>query len=112
MAPYKELVQRNMTQARKHVLMIGNVTDKAALPLKMKHVTQQEPHVFEVIKCTSSYITALLLYNMGIATAAATTIPPQELQLHPLYAGIATGVGSTTWQGLVPSKENQNLAIN
>jgi hypothetical protein len=31
---------------------------------------------------------------------------------HPLYVGIIGGYGSTTWQGLVPSKENQNAALN
>lgn len=30
---------------------------------------------------------------------------------YPLYAGLIGGVGSTTWDGLVPAKENQNLAL-
>lgn len=29
-----------------------------------------------------------------------------------LYAGLLGGIGSTTWEGLVPSEKNQNLAIN
>lgn len=31
---------------------------------------------------------------------------------HPLYVGIIGGFGSTTWQGLVPNKKNQNVALN
>ena len=31
---------------------------------------------------------------------------------YPFYLGLITGYGSTTWQGLVPSTENQNLAIS
>lgn len=28
------------------------------------------------------------------------------------YAGVAGGYGSTTWQGLVPAEENQNMALS
>ena len=31
---------------------------------------------------------------------------------HPLYLGVLGGFGSTTWQGLVPSQNNQNGAIS
>ena len=31
---------------------------------------------------------------------------------YPIYAGIAGGFGSTTWQGLVPSVNNQNMALS
>lgn len=31
---------------------------------------------------------------------------------HPFYIGAVGGWGSTTWQGLVPSDENQNLAMS
>ncbi|MCL9683476.1 outer membrane beta-barrel protein [Legionella maioricensis] len=31
---------------------------------------------------------------------------------HPFYVGALGGFGSTTWQGLVPSQINQNLAIS
>ncbi|MFI4919668.1 MAG: hypothetical protein ACHP65_08950, partial [Legionellales bacterium] len=31
---------------------------------------------------------------------------------HPFYVGAIAGAGSTTWEGLVPSHENQNMAIN
>lgn len=30
---------------------------------------------------------------------------------HPFYFGAIAGYGSTTWDGLVPSKENQNAAL-
>lgn len=31
---------------------------------------------------------------------------------HRLYAGVNVGYGSTTWQGLVPNIENQNIALS
>lgn len=31
---------------------------------------------------------------------------------HPAYIGVAGGYGSTTWKGLVPLEENQNLAMS
>jgi hypothetical protein len=31
---------------------------------------------------------------------------------HPFYIGAIGGVGSTTWEGLVPSQKNKNLAIS
>ncbi len=31
---------------------------------------------------------------------------------NPLYLGVLGGYGSTTWEGLVPNGENQNLAMN
>ena len=31
---------------------------------------------------------------------------------HPLYVGALGGFGSTTWRGLVPSENNQNLAMS
>lgn len=30
----------------------------------------------------------------------------------PFYAGVAGGIGSTTWRGLVPPNEKQNMAMN
>jgi len=40
--------------------------------------------------------------------------PPQTTDSlrHPLYVGAIGGFGSTTWEGLVPSQQNQNLALN
>lgn len=34
-----------------------------------------------------------------------------EIQ-HPFYIGALGGIGATTWDGLVPSEENQNLALS
>lgn len=31
---------------------------------------------------------------------------------HPFYIGAEAGYGSTTWQGLVPSRKNRNIAIS
>ncbi|KTD23819.1 Uncharacterised protein [Legionella lansingensis] len=31
---------------------------------------------------------------------------------HPFYIGVMGGYGSTTWTGLVPTEENQNLALS
>ena len=31
---------------------------------------------------------------------------------HPLYIGVTGGYGSTTWEGLVPSEKDQNIAMN
>lgn len=31
---------------------------------------------------------------------------------HPFYVGAEAGYGSTTWQGLVPSRRNRNIAIS
>ena len=35
----------------------------------------------------------------------------KDIPQHPFYIGAIGGYGSTTWQGLVPSKENQNIAL-
>lgn len=37
---------------------------------------------------------------------------PNELFHHKAYVGALGGFGSTTWEGLVPSKENQNIAMS
>lgn len=49
------------------------------------------------------FFSYLLLANTALA---------QDLSHHPLYLGIAGGYGSTTWDGLVPSSNNQNSAMN
>jgi len=49
------------------------------------------------------------LFFVGFNCCAGTTgaAAPQ----HSLYAGGLGGFGSTTWNGLVPAKENQNMAL-
>ena len=44
------------------------------------------------------------------AFAQETTNPPIPL-VHPLYLGVTGGYGATTWEGLVPSPKNQNMAM-
>jgi hypothetical protein len=39
----------------------------------------------------------------------SNTVQPFQ---HPFYLGAIAGYGSTTWDGLVPSQKNQNIAIN
>ncbi|WP_298624251.1 outer membrane beta-barrel protein [uncultured Legionella sp.] len=49
------------------------------------------------------------LFFMVVNCNAGTTgtAPPH----HSFYAGALGGFGSTTWKGLVPTKENQNMAL-
>jgi hypothetical protein len=42
-------------------------------------------------------------------TSYANNIAPFQ---HPFYIGASGGYGSTTWGGLVPSKENENSAVS
>lgn len=37
---------------------------------------------------------------------------PSDAFNHPFYVGVMGGYGSTTWEGLVPSLKNQNLAMS
>jgi len=54
-------------------------------------------------------IAALICY---CATATAQDVAHQDAFQYHFYAGGSAGYGSTTWQGLVPSEEKQNIAIN
>lgn len=51
----------------------------------------------------------LVLTGFSVVYAAEKN---DDLILHPFYVGGVGGWGSTTWQGLVPSVENQNAAIS
>jgi hypothetical protein len=55
-----------------------------------------------------SFLCLLSLLSLFSAKAFSA---PVLWEGHPLYFGLATGVGSTTWFGLVPSNKNQNPAI-
>ncbi len=44
------------------------------------------------------------------ASFSQETLQPSPSS-HPLYIGLAGGYGSTTWQGLVPTPENQNMGM-
>lgn len=50
----------------------------------------------------------LCCWTLGFAEKPASNTPFR----YPAYIGVAGGYGSTTWQGLVPSASNQNLALS
>ncbi len=54
----------------------------------------------------------LLCGLIGLATTAHASINGDSFLKHHAYAGLLGGLGSTTWQGLVPSEENQNPAMS
>ena len=56
----------------------------------------------------------LLLFTLCASSAfsAGLTTKHDDPFLHRLYLGGSAGYGSTTWQGLVPSAEKQNIAIS
>lgn len=58
-----------------------------------------------VKKSKLSLLTYLFIYT---PICLAHEEPPVQ---HPFYFGAIAGYGSTTWNGLVPSKENQNVAL-
>ena len=47
-----------------------------------------------------------------IAVFSKNVYAENDSARHPLYIGLSGGLGSTTWDGLVPSKEDQNGALN
>jgi Outer membrane protein beta-barrel domain len=47
-----------------------------------------------------------------LAFCQAETTKDVKCCHHPFYLGASGGYGSTTWKGLVPLKDKQNLAIN
>lgn len=52
----------------------------------------------------------LLLSCLSMPQAFATD-DFSNLYRYPFYAGIAVGYGTTTWEGLVPSNKNKNVAM-
>ena len=51
-------------------------------------------------------LVSTLIMCMAASAEEATPFP------HPLYLGGIAGYGATTWEGLVPSPLNQNMAMN
>ncbi len=49
----------------------------------------------------------VFLFTTTLSCQAAT----QAVTNHPFYVGVIGGYGATTWQGLVPATENQNMAL-
>lgn len=58
-------------------------------------------------------IILLLCFLFSYELAFSQQIPKKsDIFKYPFYVGIMGGYGSTTWQGLVPSLENQNVAMS
>lgn len=56
------------------------------------------------------YLTVLpLVLFSGLVQASETSSP--DIFRYPYYLGLRGGYGSTTWEGLVPSENNQNAAM-
>lgn len=53
-----------------------------------------------------SFVALMWTVIVNTLNATSFTRPP-----YPFYAGVIGGYGSTTWNGLVPRAENQNLAL-
>lgn len=45
-------------------------------------------------------------------SAYPESVPPLSIYHYKAYAGIMGGYGSTIWDGLVPTSDNQNVAMN
>ncbi|MDP3559195.1 MAG: hypothetical protein Q8R79_02420 [Legionellaceae bacterium] len=55
----------------------------------------------------------ILLCSLFVSSAGySTKVEVINKFKHPFYAGALGGYGSTTWEGLVPSDENLNLAMS
>ncbi len=52
----------------------------------------------------------LVLFFFRVADTFAATL--ENPYSYPFYVGVEGGYGSTTWEGLVPSKENRNFALD
>jgi Outer membrane protein beta-barrel domain len=71
--------------------------------------------VVKVISCTFHNKLKLLLFSQlsfFLAFCQAETTKEVQCAHYPFYLGAGGGYGSTTWDGLVPIKNKQNLAIN
>lgn len=56
--------------------------------------------------------TAILAFFNGLVCSSCLFAATTPVLLKPFYVGISGGFGSTTWRGLVPSQEKQNMALN
>jgi hypothetical protein len=58
-------------------------------------------------------ITLFISFSLYSSLIFSASLPnPGASFHHPLYIGVSAGYGSTTWEGLVPAAENQNMAIS
>jgi len=53
----------------------------------------------------------LFLFSFLFLSTSFCLAETDNMPHHPFYVGAIAGFGSTTWEGLVPSEENQNLAL-
>ncbi|WP_454783971.1 hypothetical protein [Legionella sp. WA2024007413] len=53
----------------------------------------------------------LFLFSFLFLSTPYCLAETENLPHHPFYIGAIGGFGSTTWTGLVPTKENQNVAL-
>ena len=58
------------------------------------------------------FLTVLAIFLCSSAVFSEESPQSSAAFKHPFYVGGTAGYGSTTWQGLVPSKINQNEAIS
>lgn len=54
---------------------------------------------------------AVLAFIFGLIGSSAVNASVSTVDRKPFYVGINGGFGSTTWRGLVPAPEKQNIAI-
>ncbi len=57
-------------------------------------------------KKSNLFLFSFLFLFTSYCSADASNLPE-----HPFYVGAIGGYGSTTWKGLVPTRENQNVAL-
>ncbi|STY29603.1 Uncharacterised protein [Legionella wadsworthii] len=53
----------------------------------------------------------LFIFSFLFLSSSFCFSETDSLPKHPFYIGAIGGWGSTTWKGLVPTKENQNVAL-
>jgi|GEM_PF-762208 len=85
--------------------MIGNVIAWAELIPKAIYAARQV--ITANMKLKLSILLLLFLALIAKTNYAAT----QDIFGYPIYLGLSGGYGSTTWQGLVPSQNDQNSAL-
>ena len=57
------------------------------------------------------YVVLLLQLTISAIYSQKSIAAANTFQ-HPFYIGVTGGYGSTTWEGLVPPKKNQNIAMS
>lgn len=55
--------------------------------------------------------TTFFLFSCLFLSSPISLADTKDVSKHPFYVGAIAGYGSTTWEGLVPTEENQNPAL-